>query len=120
MDIQALETDNNLNYTRFISSMCQQFEAYMGKDFQYILDHEQSLKDLFRDMLEIEEVNVFFDFELNRNLDDMEFYISFNDFNAKEDPNKIKTLVQESLEILKSNDTNIDVDFKTIEQVFIF
>jgi hypothetical protein len=97
--------------------MCEQFEAYIKKEYKYILDYEEELKDMFKEMLEIEEVNVFFDFELGRNLDDIEFYIGFNDFNAKEDPDKIKSLVQESLEILKSNDTNIEVDYKTIEQV---
>ena len=117
MDIRALEENSNLNYTRFVSSMCEQFEAYITKEYKYILDYEEELKEMFKEMLEIEEVNVFFDFELGRNLDDIEFYIGFNDFNAKEDPDKIKSLVQESLEILKSNDTNIEVDYKTIEQV---
>ena len=120
MDIGALEeNDNNPSYTRFLSSMCKQFESYLAKEFSYITEGEEKLKQMFRDMLEINEVNVFFDFELNRNLDDMEFYINFEDFNAKEDPDKIKSLVQESLEILRSNDTNIDVDFKTIEQVIL-
>lgn len=117
MDVRALEENNNLNYTRFLSSMTEQFEAYVKKEYGYILENEEELKEMFRDMLEIEEVNVFFDFELGRNLDDIEFYIGFEDFNAKEDPDKIKSLVQESLEILRSNDTNIEVDYKTIEQV---
>jgi hypothetical protein len=120
MDIQALENGNNLNYTRFVSSMCEQFEAYLQKEFPYLIKYEEDLKQIFREMLEIEEINVFFDFELNRNLNDIDFYINFSDFNAKEDPDKIKSLVQESLEILRSNDTNIDVDFKTIEQVINF
>lgn len=117
MDIRALEENSNLNYTRFLSSMCEQFEAYIKKEYAYILEYEEEIKDMFKEMLEIEEVNVFFDFELGRNLDDIEFYIGFDDFNAKEDPDKIKSLVQESLEILKSNQTNIEVDYKTIEQV---
>lgn len=117
MNSAFIEQGQNLNYTRLNNQMCQQFQSYLVKHYDRVLQLENDFKNIFEDMVSIEEVNVFFDFEMSRNMDDVDFYINFEEFNAREDPSKIEQLVNECLEIVRTNIDNLNINFKTVQQV---
>ena len=118
-DIEEEPEPSNITYDRYDNQYHEQYESYFETNYGYLRDAENNYKESFKNMLDIEEVNVFFDLEMDKNIDDVGFYLNFNEFNAKEDPAKVKDLVQECTEILLSNQTNLDVDNKTVEQVIL-
>ena len=89
----------------------------METNFLYLEESDKNFKATFKEMINIEEVNVFFDLETEKNMDDVGFYLNFEEFNAREDPDKVRSLVKECSEILMSNQTNLEVDNKTVDQV---
>ena len=116
-----LHEESPLNFERYENQFAQQYKQYMETNFMYLDESDRNFKDTFKEMINIEEVNVFFDLETEKNMDDVGFYLNFEEFNAKEDPEKVRSLVKECSEILMSNQTNLEVDNKTVEQViYIF
>lgn len=109
--------NNNLNYDRYDNKFSQNYNKYFNANYSYITETENQLKTDFKQLLNVEEVNIFFDLELDKNIKDVEFNFHFEGFNAKEDPPLVKDLLEECIEILNSNKTNLDVDVKTVEQV---
>lgn len=109
--------ENNLKYDRYQNKFYDQYKEYVNKHYAYVTETENEIKSGFRSMLNVEEVNVFFDLELEKNIDDVTYYFNFDEFEAKTDPDQVKSLLNESIQILTSNQTNLQVDKKTIEQV---
>ena len=118
------DEEPNLIFERYENAASREYETYFQTHYQFLAEAEEYYKKTFKEMLDIEEINVFFDIELTKNIDDVGFYLYFEEFNAREDPDKVRTLIQECQEILLSNQTNLEVDNKTVDQVnddlFIF
>lgn len=108
--------ENNIKYDRYQNKFYENYKEYMNKYYSYVVETENEIKTEFRSMLNVEEVNVFFDLELTKNIDDVTYYFNFDEFEST-DPEQIKSLLNESIQILTSNQTNLEVDKKTIEQV---
>ena len=111
------DEEPNLIYDRYNNKSSQEYDTYFKTHYQYLEEAEDYYKKTFKEMLDIEEVNVFFELEMTKNIDDVGFYLYFEEFNAREDPDKVRTLIQECQEILLSNQTNLEVDNKTVDQV---
>lgn len=109
--------DNPLNFERYANDYGSQYIQYKKDKFPYLDEAEDGFKATFKEMINIEEVNVFFDLETEKNIDDVGFYLNFEEFNAREDPDKVRSLVKECSEILMSNQTNLEVNNKTVDQV---
>lgn len=112
-----LQEESPLNFERYENQFAQQHKQYMETNFLYLEESDKNFKATFKEMINIEEVNVFFDLETEKNMDDVGFYLNFEEFNAREDPDKVRSLVKECSEILMSNQTNLEVDNKTVDQV---
>ena len=114
---EQFQEENPLNFERYENQFAQQYVQYIETNFLYLDQAEKNFKSTFKEMINIEEVNVFFDLETEKNIDDVGFYLNFEEFNAREDPDKVRSLVKECSEILMSNQTNLEVDNKTVDQV---
>ena len=112
-----LQEESPLNFERYENQFALQHKQYMETNFLYLEESDKNFKATFKEMINIEEVNVFFDLETEKNMDDVGFYLNFEEFNAREDPDKVRSLVKECSEILMSNQTNLEVDNKTVDQV---
>ena len=116
--VDPFAAQNDINYDRYDNKYFKEFDSYFRSNFGYLKELEEKLKIDFKQMMNVDEVNVFFDLEMQKNLNDVGFYLNFEQFNGKEDPPRVKELISECVEILNSNKTNLEVDIKTIEQVF--
>ena len=114
---QQFQEENPLNFERYENQFAKQYTQYLETNFMYLDESDKNFKSTFKEMINIEEVNVFFDLETEKNIDDVGFYLNFEDFNAVEDPDKVRSLIKECSEILMSNQTNLEVDNKTVDQV---
>ena len=115
---EQFKEENPLNFERYENPFAAQYSQYLETNFLYLEESDRGFKATFKEMINIEEVNVFFDLETEKNIDDVGFYLNFEDFNAAEDPEKVRSLVKECSEILMSNQTNLEVDNKTVDQVY--
>lgn len=116
---EQFQEESPLNFERYDNQFAREYVEYVKANFAYLEEADQNFKDTFKEMINIEEVNVFFDLETEKNIDDVGFYLNFEEFNAREDPEKVRSLVKECSEILMSNQTNLEVDNKTVDQVKI-
>ena len=114
---EQFQDDNPLNFERYENDYGKRFIEYIKTNFLYLDESDKNFKSTFKEMINIEEVNVFFDLETDKNIDDVGFYLNFEEFNAREDPDKVRSLIKECSEILMSNQTNLEVDNKTVDQV---
>lgn len=116
-DDDQFQDDNPLNFERYANDYGAQYSQYAKEKFAYLEEADLNFKKTFSEMINIEEVNVFFDLETEKNIDDVGFYLNFEEFNAREDPDKVRSLIKECSEILMSNQTNLEVNNKTVDQV---
>lgn len=114
------EGNGGIDYLRSEIKIYKRYEAFMKKNYGYITEAEDNLKEKFKQLMDVEENNVFFELEMKNNIDEIYKYIHYDEFDAREKSQIIQKILLNCTDILGSNDTNLDVDKKTVDQVIFF
>ena len=109
--------DGGVDFHRADLQPGKDYRAYMSQKYSYITEAEENLKDKFKQLMDVEENNVFFELEMKDNIDEIYKYIHYDEFDAREKAQIIQKILGNCTDILGSNDTNLDVDKKTVDQV---
>ena len=97
-----------------------EFNTYLKKKFNFILELEKKLKYKFQEMDEAEEYNTFFELFMEKLLSDCEFHIiNYEDFTSTEQSEKIKEIIQDIKTIIENNLTNNLTNTQAIKNLSI-
>ena len=117
-DLDFLYDGNSgVDYFRTEYHDAKKFSAFIKKNYSYISEAEENMKEKFKQLMDVEENNVFFELEMKNNIDEIYKYIHYDEFDAREKSQVVQKILLNCTDILGSNDTNLDVDKKTVDQV---
>ena len=110
----------NLSFNRFSANMRGQFDSYLSSHFPFLNDLETDLRINFQEMDEEDEVNAFFEMDLENLLNELDFHIvNFDEFKIYEQPDEVKRLLKEMKEVLTGNLKNNETALKTVNNMKI-
>lgn len=104
--------------THYVSDLKLRFEKYLLARFSYIADIEANLILSFKDSEDEEDANSFFELNILRLLDELNFHImSYDGFRVVDYIDKVKKLLNQMLKALYGNTKNNEITLKALDNI---